>query len=83
MEARHCQAELERALRCPVFLDSDDLIENLSWTNAVTGALGVGFSHNEAQFDMSINPAWALNGPYLLSGAGNPMFAVLSARVNL
>ena len=27
MEARHCQAELERALRCPCFLDSDDLVD--------------------------------------------------------
>ena len=63
--------------------DSEELIDNLAWTNAVTGTMGVGFSHNEAQFDMSINPTWALNGPYLLSGTENPMFAVLSARVNL
>lgn len=42
----------------------------------------MGFSRNEAQFDISINPAWALNGPYLMSRSGNPMFAVLSARVN-
>lgn len=63
--------------------DTDDPLNNLTWSTGVGGALGVGFSHNDAQFDLSINPAWALNGPYLLSGSSSPMFGVLSARVNL
>jgi len=63
--------------------DTGDIANNMTWGNAVGGALGVGFSHNNAQFDMSVNPAWALGGPYLLSGAAAPMFGVLSARVDL
>ncbi|MFT4975203.1 MAG: hypothetical protein ACI8S6_001090 [Myxococcota bacterium] len=63
--------------------DTSDALDNLVWGNVVGGSLGVGFSHDIAQFDMSINPAWALGGPYLLSGAANPMFGVLSARVRL
>lgn len=62
---------------------TDDLVDNMTWSNVVGGAFGVGFSHQNAQFDMSVNPAWVLAGPHVLSGVGNPMFAVLSARVDL
>lgn len=62
---------------------SADLVESLSWSVAPGGALGVGFSHRAAQFDLNLNPTWALSGPYLLSGTATPMLAQLSARFDL
>ncbi|MEL6348696.1 MAG: hypothetical protein AAFV53_36670 [Myxococcota bacterium] len=61
----------------------EDAIDNLSFGPRLGGAFGVGFKHKQAQFDMTVNPTWVQNGPHVLSGVSNPMFAVLSARVDL
>lgn len=48
------------------------------------GALGAGLKHGDkARFDMSIRPAWLVNGPAVLSGTPNPMFATVSGRILL
>ena len=61
----------------------EDALDNLAWGAAVGGALGVGFAHEGARFDMSINPDWLLAGPHVLSGTPNQMFGSVSARIDL
>lgn len=57
--------------------------DDVTLDTAVGGAFGAGFQHKHAQLDVTINPAWAQGGPFFLSGAGVPMFGVLSFKVDL
>ena len=61
----------------------EDAVDNMAWAAGVGGAFGVGFLHEGARIDMAINPDWVLAGPQFLSGTPNPMFASVTARVEL
>lgn len=61
----------------------EDAVDNMAWAAGVGGAFGVGFLHEGARIDMAINPDWVLAGPQFLSGTPNPMFASVTARVDL
>ena len=61
----------------------EDAVDNMAWAAGVGGAFGVGLLHEGARVDMSINPDWVLSGPQFLSGTPNPLFASVSARVDL
>jgi multidrug transporter EmrE-like cation transporter len=55
----------------------------ITWDSGAGGMLGMGISQDHASFDFAVNPAWALAGPFALSGAAAPMFATVSARFDL
>lgn len=55
--------------------------DDLSWSAMAGGMVGVGMRHTWADFDLAINPAFAMNGPYLFTGSPtSPFAAVASAR---
>lgn len=61
--------------------DISKFSDTRTFQSVAGGLLGVGFKHKDkAQFDMSVNPGWAVQGPAILSGVGSPMFATVSGR---
>lgn len=62
-------------------LDVSNFSDTRSFAATSSGTLGAGFKHGDtARFDMSITPAWAVQGPAVLSGVGAPMFLTVSGR---
>lgn len=58
--------------------------ENLSWATTASGMMGVGLRHTWADFDFAVNPLFAMNGPFFLTGSPTaPFAAVASARFYL
>jgi hypothetical protein len=58
--------------------------EDLSWATTAGGMLGVGLRHTWADFDFAVNPLFAMNGPFFLTGSPTAPFAtVASARFYL
>lgn len=55
--------------------------DTIAWDSGAGGMVGVGLRHTWADFDFAVNPLFAMNGPFFLTGVPtSPFAAVASAR---
>ncbi len=63
--------------------DAGKFTKSDEWSSTQSAMLGVGFKkEGVGRLDGSINPAWLVNGPHVLSGVPGSTFMQLSAQAN-